>query len=454
MIAGNKHIVHHAEVEFEITGHHSGTVEQDSFVDWTKNHVLSEIEILADEMTNENQVVRISDLAIDIPLSDGFGSFDSVKVHRIVREKIRKAIGEKLRSESVETVSLPRYYSGLITDYLETGVLPESPEEDDLREWKHSFLSVWKQDLAFADKVHSALRNKSALDRFFRLFSLIEIRQVMKELRPEHSEVIGVLWKFIQQNKDLIRKAEKEELQLWFLIRQEQLKKSFVQVLSEWIRHFVSEDEPKWSEFKISAEQRKLLEPLMSDTEAVFVKSPEQSKEQSPVLKEEVPSEGIWVKQSGLVLLSPFLKPFLSETGFLDENGQPVNQKDIPIFLHYLATGLNEAPEWDLSLPKLLSGLALNEHCAESLSGAENHDGAIGELLESVIGHWKALGKTSPGGLKETFINRQGVLFREKGVLRLKVEEKPVDILMKSIPWNFSMVRADWMREILFVDWN
>ena len=75
-------------------------------------------------------------------------------------------------------------------------------------------------------------------------------------------------------------------------------------------------------------------------------------------------------------------------------------------------------------------------------------------LLQAVIEHWGALGGTSPDGLREGFLTRQGKLEKEQTGWRLYVEQKTLDILLDRLPWNLSLIKLPWMKELLKVEWR
>ena len=75
------------------------------------------------------------------------------------------------------------------------------------------------------------------------------------------------------------------------------------------------------------------------------------------------------------------------------------------------------------------------------------------DLLASVIEHWSALKNTSPSGLREAFLQRDGRLADRPDGWKLTVEQRPVDVLLSSLPWGLSIVRLPWMAAPLWVDW-
>ena len=75
------------------------------------------------------------------------------------------------------------------------------------------------------------------------------------------------------------------------------------------------------------------------------------------------------------------------------------------------------------------------------------------DLLESVIGHWKALKNTSVNGLREAFLKRDGLLTKKDEGWLLQVERKTLDVLIDTIPWGYSTLKFPWNTHVIFVEW-
>jgi len=75
-------------------------------------------------------------------------------------------------------------------------------------------------------------------------------------------------------------------------------------------------------------------------------------------------------------------------------------------------------------------------------------------LLENVIRTWEKIGNTSIDGLRQGFLRRDGKLSERGGRLYLQMEISGIDVLLDYLPWNLSIVKLPWMKEILFVEWR
>ena len=170
----------------------------------------------------------------------------------------------------------------------------------------------------------------------------------------------------------------------------------------------------------------------------------------------ELEKEGIYVPTAGLVLAYPYLLRFLKNRELVEEKAFPDtwHQHKAAILLHYFATGSTQPQARALSLAKLLCGIPLGIPIDTRLSLDEEDQVEAEELLEVIVEHWGALGKTSADGLREGFLMRTGKLSRKSNGWLLQVERKTMDILLDRLPWGFNVIRFPWMEHMLFVEWN
>ena len=172
--------------------------------------------------------------------------------------------------------------------------------------------------------------------------------------------------------------------------------------------------------------------------------------------REEVTEEGIFVSNAGLILLHPFLPTLFKRlylwngAGFADVDAW---QKAIFI-LHFMATGRTDAEEYELAFPKMLCGYALEMPLPAEIPLTQEECGEAILLIESAIRTWEKLQQTSVAGLREGFLQRSGKLVEKSGQLYLMVESAGIDVLLDFLPWNLSLVKLPWLKDILHVEWR
>lgn len=172
--------------------------------------------------------------------------------------------------------------------------------------------------------------------------------------------------------------------------------------------------------------------------------------------REEVSEEGMYIPNAGLILVHPFLGTLFRRLGLWDGAGfASLAARQRAIFLlHFLVTGEKSAPEYLLVFPKMLCGYALEMPVPGEMELTDEECDEALVLLENVVLRWEKLGNTSLEGLREGFLQRNGKLYDKGGRLCLLVESSGIDVLLDFLPWNISLVKLPWLKDILYVEWR
>jgi hypothetical protein len=163
------------------------------------------------------------------------------------------------------------------------------------------------------------------------------------------------------------------------------------------------------------------------------------------------------VTHAGLVLVHPFLGRLFENVG-VKEPGEPrLLPASLPraaALLHWLATGEDEALECDFGMVKMLVGLEPTTQMpvASGLLSRSDRDEAE-HALAAVVEHWSALGRTPVRALRESFLQRRGLLDGEARQWKLRVEPAAYDVLLSRLPWGIGMVKLPWMRNPIVTEW-
>ena len=167
-------------------------------------------------------------------------------------------------------------------------------------------------------------------------------------------------------------------------------------------------------------------------------------------------AEPIYLELAGLSILHHFLIPFFTTLQLIENKkflSEEASQKAVQL-TGYLATGKICIEEPYLILPKILCGMELSAVIQKDIIISDDEKQEAEILLKQVIEHWPALKNTSPEGLRNTFLKREGRLTRGGLGWQLDVEHKTWDILLAKLPWGYSLIKLPWMKEFLFVNWS
>jgi hypothetical protein len=162
------------------------------------------------------------------------------------------------------------------------------------------------------------------------------------------------------------------------------------------------------------------------------------------------------IHNAGLVIVAPYVQRLF---GLLEltVDGKFVSDDAAQRAVHllqYVVTGEEATPEYLLVLNKLLCGIHGGVPIVPGISITDKEKTIIEQMLNGVITHWSALGKTSIDGLRETFLQRQGHLYYQDQAWQLKIPQKTFDMLLDRLPWSFALIKMPWMAEPLHVTWR
>ena len=160
---------------------------------------------------------------------------------------------------------------------------------------------------------------------------------------------------------------------------------------------------------------------------------------------------------AGLILLHPFLPRLFAAIGIATTANHALPAATLPraaALLHWLATGRETVFEFELSLSKVLLGLAPDDPLPVSEGLLSDGDRDEGEaLLAAVSDHWSALRRTTAAGLRASFLQRRGMLRSDDLGWRLRMETQSFDMLIGQLPWSIALVKLPCMKKPIFTDW-
>jgi hypothetical protein len=162
------------------------------------------------------------------------------------------------------------------------------------------------------------------------------------------------------------------------------------------------------------------------------------------------------------VLLAAYAERLFKQQRLIEEGRfiDPMAQARAVQCLQTLCHGPGPVDETQTALSRLLCGVQPAELLPEVEPLSADTVTLLEQLLQAVIAHWKAVGHTSVAGLRETFLQREGRLQRDKTPAdepprwRLRVKTRGFDVLLDRLPWSFQTIRLPWMQGALHVEWR
>lgn len=166
--------------------------------------------------------------------------------------------------------------------------------------------------------------------------------------------------------------------------------------------------------------------------------------------------DSIYINNAGIVIIWPFLSTLYSKLGYLEGKTfkDDYSLQKAVLILHYIVFGNQQFEESNLILNKILCGATPEFFVDTSIRFNEMEKNIGDQLLIAVTKNWDKLDNTSIVGLRESFLKRDGVIKKAENNFTLFVEKKPFDLLLKTIPWNISMIQTSFMDIRLLVEWK
>jgi hypothetical protein len=287
-----------------------------------------------------------------------------------------------------------------------------------------------------------------------------EVIYTMQNNAAKQEEVMGLLGQYMEENQSGFFK-EIQKMVFLLLLRLVAGKDDIysIEIFFESIEKLFEE------KFELS---RTVLYPILLKEQPQFQNLPaaisnikkELEKETTRILDgqsetDDVVEKKFYISNAGLILIASYFPVFFDQLKLLD--GGRFTNKDTQVkaifLLHYLCTGIEEAPEYILPLNKIVCGLSLEEPLPFYVFLKEEEKKECEELLNEVIYNWQKIGNSSIEALREAFINREAILSYENNGWKLQVERKGYDVLIDSLPWSFNHIKLSWMQEIITTEW-
>lgn len=514
---GHSHIIDKMFVEVNTSNEKAAHQIKDDISTFLNAEVFPKLEELFTRYDFNNQIFRFDRLDISFCVKDWNRpeeiEFELVKN---LAQKIEEALPKdttdfiledyKIRDNEEPNKSIKQFVSKQQNSYntfvffLENGFLPWFGKQEYIEEltaqnqWQKSL----KQTQFLSELKELFQENKTAIERFILQSSDEQVISFVESLERIQIKDKAKLLNFIQglafdhRNsylKLLINIAlNKTEYRIEFVefvqlqIHEKDIREITEQLVADWnldflsgVQHcFAAETNSKY--FQLSQDEIrqivKEIEIVLTGTHLVIgleeaVKTNLENKptinlqefvsterEKEPPFFEKDINE-IVVRNAGLVLFHPFLNTFFSHFGWINKKGRIKDEFSIKAVqaLHYCATGSESFFEGNLLLEKFLCNIPLATPLPIESILDEQVKIEAKAMLEQLIKHWPALKNTSPDGLREMFIHRDGKLIQKEKGYKLIVERKVQDILLDRLQWGISIVKLPWKDDLLFVEW-
>lgn len=510
MITNQKHIIR--KTTLNITSASSdGFLLKEQASGWLHNDLLPAIEKEFDNHDHPDTVIQIPKLDITVNTTD-INNWRETILPKVL-ERIRSSVNEKIssapkitvtdmryRGENRETaVSAPAHFLSVFRHYLLTGTIPWQSTIQTKQELLLGFLRFLKESTSEqkSDLLTLLHDDQTALLRLFYLLhdSATDIVEIYRQLAFDTSGPLLQTWKECIAIFSTIAKDETEALlvaeklfTLGLFTKNEnkagQLNRAFEETARQLIvRNIITMQDLRRAPLPQQLED--VVERLFdrsikdggktairikdkpvtgkeagiktdsgktSDTLHNANKSIKKQRDFADEIINETFTDGVYIANAGLVLVAPFLNPVFEKTG-LAKNYKITDIDKAVCLAGYIASGNTDVVEFELTLPKILCGVELKQEINTSVRLSKELLDETKAMLQSVVEHWQVLGNTTPEGLRDSFLKREGKLVLKNNEWLLQVEQRSYDMLLQQIPWNYQWIKLPWMPAMLRVEW-
>lgn len=464
------HVINKLSFELACSEEQQAFDMRDRFQKTFYDEFVSVIEDSCTQFSNQDQILRLDKLEINLNVRNNL-FFDKQHVVTEFREAFLQELKTKLSSIAVRQ-TVPQSRLATLKWFLTHGTLPWWANEKDINlenwckelqlshegqndfiGWLHNHQDntvVW---LRIAFQLQPSFKafvvgafpelNAAALSLKHQLEQLIHQNDALQFLQNKYPDEINAF--VLRDAANIVGSAPRISATSLFqmflagLFSQNDLKNLPATLLDN-----IAKGREALKEYNAGREQEKYLNNQLNDLLEELMANDDESK-------------GIKLKteKAGIILIAAFLPTFFKKLGIWKENDwadEPARLKAI-LLLHYLATERDAAFEYELLFEKIICGVSLNTAISSSSLLSEKEKKEADLLLESVIEHWSALKNTSVSGLRQAFLQREGLLFMKQDNWFLEVEKTTRDILIEQLPWGYATIMLPWNKYLICTEW-
>ena len=435
------------------------------------NELPHRLATLLDGYSGMDQDLRIDSINVDISLTNSSDLKENLL--NIITEKIEIALQKVAREQTSVGSERPTEteFLTLLTFFLQHGSLPWWSSIQTSDAWKKrldQFFTEHVEQKVVPQSIIPLLNEQSVRQRLAATLTEEQIQLLVLAVHPDKQstlsalkESLASLFKKITEQKLIISSHEliiiwRSALLATLVAPGTDFEKLFVAHLARLLKAASFIDTIP---ALISTESFKRflvhLEKMQTSEIGLEKASTLENAEEKEIAKNRSSDkkEGIYTAHAGLVLIANYLPTFFNHLELIVD-GKISNKARAITLLHYLGTGRSEFEEFEISFEKVLCGIESDDLVLSTHVLSTEEKTEANELLTAMISHWSALKSTSPQGLQESFLMREGRLSEKNNQWHLNVQRQSLDVLLDFIPWNFKMIRLPWMNGLLHVNWD
>lgn len=426
------HVIQHLRIEAAVPDKPSVTVIQDDLGRWCRSEAFwQRLSDRLDELVPEDVVLHLPRIEMEIRATDR---------EHFLAELFEQLIGEVTRAmEEQAPVTAVAHWRRVALFFLAHGYLPAGTGSADAPRVR-AFLenSADAPDPVFQSMLLEELPGKpQMITRLQQYLGKDTVRRILLVQLLGRQDIEGALEYirgFFEINHQPARAngitVQKLETFVWTYLATQRCREAFAgqEVLNQTLKHLVQAP---------IAERSRIVagnEFIVPDHQTLF-----------------------YVLNAGIVVLAPFFPQLFRALAWVEyDRWKNASTLSLAVrLIGHICSGNGEDWEYNWVLAKILCGVPPETVIDMEPLLPEEAIVLSVQMMEAVIDQWKVLKSTTPEGLRELFILREGKLSADgEGTgWRLRVEKKSQDVLLERLPWGISVIRLPWMETMLLVEW-
>ena len=279
------------------------------------------------------------------------------------------------------------------------------------------------------------------LDEIFKEFNSEETLTIDPEILKEISLIIG---------KNL------DETSRWIL---HELAQSNANKLNEFAQkiHETHQVEVKIKTYYQSIINNPKLSSTIQDLISPIIINLKETKKSDSKIKSEIDNGTRFVTTlCGLMMLSPFLATLFRRMGLLEKNefvSEKEQLKAYKVLMTIPKIDEEQVYEYQDLIPRIITGIAPEDTINYVPELTEEELTEIRNFLGAVISQWPVMANATVRGFIESFLVRDGKVWKEGSLWKIEVNGHGADIILQTLTWGFSTMKFPWTPYMIETNW-
>ena len=279
------------------------------------------------------------------------------------------------------------------------------------------------------------------LDELFKEFNSEENLNIDPEILKEISLIIG---------KNL------DETSRWIL---HELAQSSAKKLNEFAQkiHETHQSEVKIKTYYQSIINNPKLSSTIQDLISPIIINLKETKKSDSKIKSEIDNGTRFVTTlCGLMMLSPFFATLFRRMGLLEKNEFVSEKEQLKAYKVLMAIPKideEQIYEYQDLIPRIITGIAPEDTINYIPELTEEELAEIRNFLGAVISQWPVMANATVRGFIESFLVRDGKVWKEGSLWKIEVNGHGADIVLQTLTWGFSTMKFPWTPYMIETNW-